>query len=426
MQERNTMNINKTQIEDTMRKANIAGVAIAYADNQGHVSHEEIGVKNNSTEDIHEDTVFACASLTKAVFAYLVLKLIDLKVIDPEKFNLECKLNTILPFNEFCEDPDIKLPPWRPTPADQKAVEKMTARMVLSHTTGLESPKDKPMQFQFKPGSEYGYSGIPFWYLQKVVEQLTNLSLEELGQRYIFNQSTEVFGESALKMPHSHFSGKYKEELVAANSLHTTAKEYARFMSAWVHDKSPVMQEAFIPAIYMTTDQWAAKGTGVSNNDLINVAWGLGIGLEIKNDKVIAAYHSGDMNEWRAWVAVNLADENNKTTIVYLANSPNGHMLADQIVAPNVALNHALNYFFQKYGFAREYTEDWQEKQAGNGDTITAFLRLRSDEVDKRNAIQQALTTSSLFPTPQSSDEKEKEEQTPKKVKKKPGFTSSD
>ena len=67
--------------------------------------------------------------------------------------------------------------------------------------------------------------------------------------------------------------------------------------------------------------------------------------------EVTRAYHTGDMNEYRAIVAMNLQD---KTAIVYFANSRNGHILADQIIAPNVELADGLSAFFQEWGFARE------------------------------------------------------------------------
>jgi hypothetical protein len=66
------------------------------------------------------------------------------------------------------------------------------------------------------------------------------------------------------------------------------------------------------------------------------------------------AYHSGDMNEYRAWVAMNLED---KSAVVYFANGHNGHILADSILSPEVEIDNVLHYFFQTYGFARNFDE---------------------------------------------------------------------
>jgi len=49
--------------------------------------------------------------------------------------------------------------------------------MILSHTSGLPLRHDDeatPIKFQFMPGTEYGYSGPAIFYLQRVIEKLTN------------------------------------------------------------------------------------------------------------------------------------------------------------------------------------------------------------------------------------------------------------
>ncbi len=69
------------------------------------------------------------------------------------------------------------------------------------------------------------------------------------------------------------------------------------------------------------------------------------------------AYHSGDMNEWRAWVAMNLED---KSAIVYFSNSHNGHILADSIIYPEVEIDNVLNYLFQTMALP-EILMSWEE-----------------------------------------------------------------
>jgi CubicO group peptidase (beta-lactamase class C family) len=64
----------------------------------------------------------------------------------------------------------------------------LTARMVLSHTTGLPNwrPKGEPLAFVGEPGEGFTYSGEAYLYLQRVVQGLTKEPLQELMRREVF------------------------------------------------------------------------------------------------------------------------------------------------------------------------------------------------------------------------------------------------
>jgi hypothetical protein len=96
-------------------------------------------------------------------------------------------------------------------------------------------------------------------------------------------------------------------------------------------------------------DEWA-HAFAVSEKDMQHLASGLGWDLQIDDDGNVIAYKTGDMDKWRGMAAI---DFKNKTFIVYFANSPNGHMLADHIISPHIELTHGFNNFFTKFGFAR-------------------------------------------------------------------------
>ena len=86
---------------------------------------------------------------------------------------------------------------------------------------------------------------------------------------------------------------------------------------------------------------------GVAEEDRQHLAWGLGLGLQLDDTgEVTTAFHSGDMNQWRGWVAM---DVKAKSAVVYFANGDDakngsgqgyGHVLADLIVSPEVELTH--------------------------------------------------------------------------------------
>lgn len=316
-------------------------------------------------EDVTPETVFGAASLSKTVFAYLVLKLIEANkanTAEPDSgkfvlpagltdFDLDTPLCKILPLKEL----NIEgLPKFDASdPVALANAEILTARMVLSHQTGLAHGE---LKFQFQPeraepgalGTGHGYSNVGILYLQKVIEKMTETNLEVLAQKHVFGPP--------INMENSSFLADKSKPLDAwaTNSLRTTATDYAKFVKALMNDEA--LQEAFIPHVYMTQDKGKAGENGpVPETALKHVAWGLGCGLQTDDDgEVVTAYHSGDMTGARAWVAMNIKD---KTAMVYLSNSHNGHILAEQIMPPTIKLEHAANYFFPKWGFARNLAE---------------------------------------------------------------------
>ncbi|HAU3866425.1 TPA: beta-lactamase family protein, partial [Legionella pneumophila] len=348
---------------------------------------------------VKPETVFGAASLSKPVFAYLVQKLIqsnatnqaekgtgkfNLDKFNLSQFDLDTPLFHILPLEEF-EIDGMKF-----DMSDTSAVvcaQALTARMVLSHTTGLAHGE---MKFQFIPNPKekdskekmHGYSNVGIVYLQQVIEKLTEANLETLAKNHVFDhcdmthstyeppkayhlllhaekeplfdemkpgqivilkedeQLTAYWLENG-KIVNRSFpervvpgilrqlpdKGKLSNNLelieavisqygckepkpCAANTLRTTATDYAKFVKHLSHDNS--IENPFVPHAFMTHDRGLAGAIGIARDKipeliLSHVAWGLGWGLQTnEKEEVVTAYHSGDMNDCRAWVAVNL------------------------------------------------------------------------------------------------------------------------
>lgn len=68
--------VNRTQVKKVMDATDNAGISIASLNNNGVIHHQEIGIDRKTTSNLGVDTQFRVASLSKPVFAYLVLKLI--------------------------------------------------------------------------------------------------------------------------------------------------------------------------------------------------------------------------------------------------------------------------------------------------------------------------------------------------------------
>ena len=117
-------------IERSMEKADVAGLSCAILNDGRVVYQKAFGVKDKSTGARNdEETVFAAASLGKAVFAYLVMLLAEEGVIDLDVPLCECLAK---PLYEYPAYADLK--------GDER-YELITARMALSHSTGLPNTR---------------------------------------------------------------------------------------------------------------------------------------------------------------------------------------------------------------------------------------------------------------------------------------------
>src|SRR5205085_2345796 len=115
---------------------------------------------------------FRAGSLGKCVFSYAVMRLFDRGVLSLDT-PLMRYIGSYKRFN--------------PTDARYSMI---TARMVLSHTSGLaefqEFDTGEPVRLLFAPGSSFAYSGEGYWFLQKVMEELTGKPLEIIMQNEVF------------------------------------------------------------------------------------------------------------------------------------------------------------------------------------------------------------------------------------------------
>jgi CubicO group peptidase (beta-lactamase class C family) len=149
-------------IPELMKKAGVPGLAIAVIRGGKTTWLHGFGMKEVKTgQPLTGETVFEAASLSKPVFTYGVLKLVE-----QGKLGLDVPLTTYLP---------------KPFVAGDERLAKITARIVLSHRTGFPNwpADDGSVSIYFTPGERFSYSGQGYIYLQRVVEQYhTELSDE--------------------------------------------------------------------------------------------------------------------------------------------------------------------------------------------------------------------------------------------------------
>lgn len=277
------------------------------------------GVRNAETRaSMTADTVFEAASLSKPVFAYLCMRLVDQGLLDLDK-----------PLAEI--EPNARM-------AHDERYKKITARLVLSHRTGLPNWGGDKLDLNFDPGTSFGYSGEGYVYLGAVIEKLTG---QALGQLF----AKEVFGP--LQMSHSSFvwQASYtakassahnqlgqvqqdrnrNEKINTAASLYTTVGDYSRFTTAVMAGQGLKPESARA----MLTGQGAATfGQEQPQGSGKPMQWALGWGV-LPKGKDTVYWHWGDNGNFKAFV---LWQAQSKDGLVYFANSSEGHALLGAVV----------------------------------------------------------------------------------------------
>jgi CubicO group peptidase (beta-lactamase class C family) len=311
-------------VPELMKKDNVPGVAVAVIRDGKTTWLHSFGVKEAENGDrVTDETVFEAASLSKPVFAYGVLKLVD-----QGKLGLDVPLTTYLP---------------KPYIEGDERLAKITARIVLSHRTGFPNWRgaDGSLPIYFTPGERFSYSGEGYIYLQRVVEQITGEPLNEYMTEAVFTplgmtSSSYVWRPDfdALTATGHDADGKPAKlwkptEAGAASTLNTTTKDYARFVAAILNGKG--LKTATLRA--METPQIALDPEcricteGEPKQLSKNLFWGLGWGIERKDGSTML-WHWGDNGVFKCFV---MADPKSKSGVVMLTNSQNGLKIAEPL-----------------------------------------------------------------------------------------------
>ena len=310
-------------IPNLMKLSDVPGISAALVRDGKIVWSKGFGFANAETkEPVTNETIFEAASLSKVVFAYGVLKLVD-----------EGKIDLDVPLNKYLgNNYDV---------GDDARLNLITARRVLSHTGGFpnwRSDENGKLPINFTPGEKFSYSGEGFVYLSKVVEKITAMPLEDFMQKTVL---------IPLGMTNSSFqwqdrfktNGAYRHDLIgnklfrnqgknvnAAASLRTTAEDYAKFVAALLNGKGlkkKTLSEMFAPQINVSEKS-------------PQVFWGLGVGLET-TDEGKSFWHWGDQGDTKAYFTAFLP---RKDAIIYFANSPNGLSITKEILDDAIGGKH--------------------------------------------------------------------------------------
>jgi CubicO group peptidase (beta-lactamase class C family) len=341
--------------------AGVPGMSIATV-RGANVTAEGFGVRRSGTEDgVTGDTVFEAASLSKPVFASIVMQLAAERVID-----LTRPLGEYLPL---------------PNPADERA-KRITATHVLSHSGGWRNwrnNRDVMLTSDFEPGTRFTYSGEGYFFLQRVVEKLTGKALPRLARERVFEplgmRSSSFLWrpelDATLASPHTNRAqpmdsfnarmgrayqglvaelGKPVEDWTAADvekalprvdanlpvlpnflmpnaaaSLVTSARDYGTFVR-WLFGAGPVQGGR------------AVLDRMIVQQSIINDAlgWGSGIGLEQAGGRRYF-WHWGDNPGFKNFI---VGEPAAGSAVVIFTNGNAGQRVYERVVRSRTGVDH--------------------------------------------------------------------------------------
>ena len=348
-------------IDELLRLATVPGLSIATI-RGSDVTVEGFGVRRAGTTDrVTGDTVFEAASLSKPVFASIVMQLVSEGILDLTK-----------PLAQYLE---------LPNPGDARS-RLITATHVLSHSGGWRNwrnNRETALTADFEPGSRFSYSGEGYYFLQRVVEKLTGKGLQRLARERVFEPlgmrtSSYIWRpelDVALASPHSNRGqpidshnariGKAFEGLAAelgkpvpewtgddvekampradanlpvlpnflvpnaAASLVTTARDYGTFVR-WLLGAGPVTGGRAVLDRMMTQQS--------TINDALG--WGSGLGLERAGGRRYV-WHWGDNPGFKNFI---VAEPASGTAIVIFTNGNAGQRVYERVLRSRTGVDH--------------------------------------------------------------------------------------
>jgi CubicO group peptidase (beta-lactamase class C family) len=264
-----------------------AGIALFHA---GRIAYlHAYGLRNTDSQlPLTPDSVMTSASLSKAAFATMVMKLVQQGKLDLDK-----------PIAQYLPKPLASYPNYTDLQGDPRAAQ-LTLRMLLSHTSGFPNWRfftdDRKLHIFFTPGSRFAYSGEGIDLAQFVVETVTSQSDADLMRDQLFvplhMTRTSMTWQPAFDTNFAGGFDQYNRDLGpekrtradAAGSMQTTLRDYATFLSAVLRDRalSPAATNSMLsPQIAIhSAHQFPSLATETSTAfDSIQLSYGLGWGL---------------------------------------------------------------------------------------------------------------------------------------------------
>lgn len=302
-----------------LNSSSIVGASVSIVNDDQIVYSGHFGKKSaNSEQKIDNQTIYEVASLSKPVFSFFTLKQVEKGILDLDE-----------PLYNYLTNPDIDY---------DDRYKKITARMVLCHSTGLpnwRAETNDSLKLKFEPGNKYSYSGEGYEYLKNVLKHLLNVN--DKGLDSIFQ--TEVARPLSLdnfsftwkpkyrdKKAFGHFDNIptnnnyqnskpfFKEQgpnlFASSYSLYSTSDAFARFLIA-VNNKEILADRTFGELLRPQTEMPIFPDTQQHRSLFSFIK---------KTPDGLRYFHTGDNGDFQAWTHIY---PERKFGIVILTNGDN-------------------------------------------------------------------------------------------------------
>ena len=248
-----------------MKARNIPGLSIAVINDARVVYHQAMGVQSTDTgTPLSPCSVFQGASITKPLFGFFVMTFVEDGSLDLDR-----------PLFEYLPHPDLEHDP---------RYKQITARMVLSHQTGLPNWRsdlpERQLNIAFDPGRGFSYSGEAYQYLAQVLMRIASVDdagLEQLFQTRIAKplglERTQIIADQAMldRRVAPHFEGEARhvrnpetyKKFGAAYGVHSEAADFSNWLIGLMKG------EVLTPESY--TAYFAAQETPVPNDGSVPI-----------------------------------------------------------------------------------------------------------------------------------------------------------
>ena len=271
--------------------------------------------------------IFQAASLSKVVFATIVLKMAE-----DGKIELDKPLYNYTNIDRF---------------ENKELAKKLTARMILSHRSGITdwcaSPSSEnwptaTITFKNAPDSCFGYSGEAFAFLQRAVEDINHEGIDETAKKVIFKPLNmnltsylwlPIYDTLAVDGHNKANENRGLEPDPRANvayTLRTCANDYTKFLQGLISGKIITKEN-----LERMTATPAVQAYGYADNHRecdSTIFWGLGIGIEVHPTMGKTLWHWGDNGTHKALF---LLYPEKETSFIYMTNSNHGHEIIDNV-----------------------------------------------------------------------------------------------